>query len=246
MKPILVFQHVPHEGLGLLAELFQQRELSVRQIDVLKPGALADLDRERILDDSAGLVILGGPMNVDQTEQFPALAEELHWIRSAIEQQLPVLGICLGSQLLAKALGAKVYPNKTKEIGWYPLDLTDAGMIDPLFVGSARQETVFQWHGDTFDLPDGSRLLATSPVCRAQAFGYGANAYGLQFHMEVSTDMVETWLEEPENSCEVAALDYIDPAKIRAELVEALPRMLSFGRRVFGRFADLCQQQSQV
>ena len=103
---------------------------------------------------------------------------------------LPVLGICLGAQLLAKTLGARVYPNRVKEIGWYPIELTPAAADDPLFAQSGAQ-TVFQWHGDTFDLPAGAVHLARSPLCENQAFRYGHNAYGLQFHIEMTAAMID-------------------------------------------------------
>ena len=112
-------------------------------------------------------------MSANDVDQYPFLAAEVEWIQQAMRQQLPVLGICLGSQLLAKAMGAKVYPNKIKEIGWYPLNMLPATAEDPLFAGCEGTETVFQWHGDTFDLPPGAVLLAQSELCKHQAFRVG-------------------------------------------------------------------------
>ncbi len=150
------------------------------------------------------------------------------------------MGICLGSQLLAKTLGAKVYPGRRKEIGWYSVELTAAAADDRLFAQSGVR-TVFQWHGDTFDLPAGAVHLARSPVCENQAFRYGSNAYGLQFHIEMTAAMIDDWLTEAGNCRELAELDYIDPRSIRAQTGEELPRLQALAADVLGRFAEMCQ-----
>ena len=133
-------------------------------------------------------------MNVDEVEKYPHLAQEVEWIKQALAAGLPTLGICLGAQLLAKALGAKVYPNRVKEIGWYSAELTPHADRDPLFEGGGKQITVFHWHGDTFDLPPGTVRLAESKLCRNQAFRYGRSAYGLQFHIEMTAELIDSWL----------------------------------------------------
>ena len=173
MKPVLALRHVPHEGLGLLENIFYEHGVVHSVLD-LPRGAPRNFQPECL----AGLVVLGGPMNVDQTGQYPFLADEVHWIRQSLAAGLPVLGICLGSQLIAKALGARVQANGIREIGWYEIELTVDAATDPLFAGSAAKETVFQWHGDTFELPAGATLLATSPQCRNQAYRFGTNVYG--------------------------------------------------------------------
>jgi GMP synthase (glutamine-hydrolysing) len=183
-------------------------------------------------------------MNVDQTDRFPYLADEVQWIQQAVAADLPVLGICLGAQLLAKALGSPVYANPVKEIGWYPVEITAEAANDPLFRDAASVETVFQWHGDTFDLPDDATLLATAPACRHQAFRKGDCTYGLQFHVEVTAEIVADWLHEPGNCGELAGLDYIDPEQIRRESHNKLPAMESFGRRILSRWAALCRSRS--
>jgi GMP synthase (glutamine-hydrolysing) len=154
---------------------------------------------------------------------------------------MPVLGICLGSQLLAKAAGARVYPNAVKEIGWYSLELTADAADDPLFARCPPNPTVFQWHGDTFELPPGATHLAQSAACRHQAFRIGQAAWGLQFHLEVTAEMIETWLTEPGNCCELAGLDYIDADRIRAETPRLMPQLAHVAQCVLRPFVNLCR-----
>lgn len=236
MKPILVLQHVPHEGIGSLETYLAEAGLPVQYIKLFDvvPDSLE-------LENAAALIVMGGPMNVDEVEKFPFLAKEIEWLREATARNMPVLGICLGSQLLAKSLGARVYAHGVKEIGWYELELTVEAEADPLFAGSKPTETVFQWHGDTFDLPPGSVHLARSERCRHQAFRWGRNAYGFQFHIEMTPDMVESWLDEPQNCCELTPLTYIDPKRIRAETARRFPEMQSLGDRVLRRFTAICR-----
>jgi GMP synthase (glutamine-hydrolysing) len=235
MKPILALRHVPHEGLGLLTGAFTERGLAHEVLDM--PG-----HQLRSFDPAnwAGLVVLGGPMNVDEVGRYPFLADEARWIEQSVAVGLPVLGICLGAQLLAKASGARVYPNAIKEIGWYRVDWTGDAAVDSLFAGCRASSDVFQWHGDTFDLPQNATLLATSTHCRNQAFRVGKSAYGLQFHIEVTAPIIAEWLEEPGNCGELAGLDYIDPQAILAATLARLPAMTELGRTVLGRWADLC------
>ena len=192
------------------------------------------------LREAVALIVMGGPMSVHDVGQHPFLTAEIDWIQQAVERRLPMLGICLGSQLLAKAMGARVYPNRVKEIGWYPLEMLSTTAEDSLFADSNSTEMVFQWHGDTFDLPPGAVLLAQSALCKQQAFRVGPCAWGLQFHIEMTPDMVDSWLSEPGNCSELAQLDYIDPLAIRAATPREFPKMQQFGRRVLSRFAVMC------
>lgn len=239
MKPVIVFQQVPHESLGTLATVLADAGLSVRTIELFR-----QIPDDLQLDSAAGLIVLGGPMNVDQSDRYPYLKSELGWIRQALENDLPTLGICLGSQLLAKALGASVYPNEVKEIGWYEIELTSEAAGDHLFAGCEPCQTVFQWHGDTFDLPAGAIHLARSERCHAQAFRHGSNAYGLQFHIEVTAEMIDQWLDEPNNRRELAGLGYIDPVAIRNGTPHELPLMHALGHQVLPRFAALCRENT--
>ena len=144
--------------------------------------------------------------------------------------------------MLAKACGARVYPNRVKEIGWYMIQMTPQAEDDPLFGPCGRSIEVFHWHGDTFDLPPGAVHLAESPLCKHQAFRVGESAYGLQFHVEMTAAMVDDWLAEPGNCGELAALNSIDPAAIRAAAAEKLPRLQKLARQVLGQFAAMCRK----
>jgi GMP synthase (glutamine-hydrolysing) len=237
MKPVLAIRHVPHEGLGTIGDAFARRDVPVTVIDAFA-GELPRFDPQ----DFAGLVVMGGPMNVDETDRYPNLEIELQWLRQAVEAKLPILGVCLGSQLLAKALGSPVYANRIKEIGWYEVEWLPAAGDDSLFRSLPRPMTVFQWHGDTFDLPPGAVQLARSPQCENQAFRYGPAAYGLQFHMEVTAAIIDDWLCESGNCGELAEVSYIDPAVIREDTPKKLPTMELLGRQVFEEFAKLCQE----
>src|SRR5262249_47695751 len=132
------------------------------------------------------VVVLGGPMNIYEEDKFPWLIAEKKFIRQAIEEKLAVLGLCLGSQLIADVLGAKIYPNDEKEIGWFPVEVTEAALKHRLFSHWPNFFTPFHWHGDTFDLPEGAIHLARSQACRNQAFLYQDRVVGLQFHLEIN------------------------------------------------------------
>ena len=231
---VLILRHAPHESGGTLETALQSAGLAYQYIDLYQaiPPRLP-------LDQAAGLVVLGGPMNVDEVDRYPFLLHDVLWIQQAVEGRLPVLGVCLGAQLLAKALGARVYPNGVKEIGWYSIEMTPAATEDPVFAHGGTQ-TVFQWHGDTFDLPSGAVHLARSPLCENQAFRYGPNAYGLQFHVEMTAAMIDAWLGEPGNCGELAELDYIDPEAIRNQTPRELPRLQALAGQMLGRFARMC------
>jgi GMP synthase (glutamine-hydrolysing) len=191
-KEILVLQHADNESPGMLADFFNDKGWTVRTIHMgqmkLKPFDMLN---------AALIIAMGGPMNVYETEKYPFLKNEEELLHNAMTRKIPVLGICLGAQILAKACGAKVGKAPAKELGWYNVALTETGLHDPLFAGIARQFTVFQWHEDTFDLPVSVQLLASGDKCVNQAFRCGPNAYGLQFHVEASLAMVKEWLRDP-------------------------------------------------
>jgi GMP synthase (glutamine-hydrolysing) len=239
---VVVLRQVPHEGAGTLAGALAAAGLAWRYVDWFGDN----IDRQFDPRTAAGLVVLGGPMNVDQTDRYPFLATEVRWIEQALAAELPVLGICLGSQLLAKSLGSPVRANAIKEIGWYEVEFTPAASDDPLFAGAAPRETIFQWHGDTFDLPAGAVQLACSAQCQQQAFRFGRSAWGLQFHLEVTPAIVEQWLSEDGFCGELASLSYIDPAAIRRATPGGAAAMAPLATRVLGRFAELCRARAEA
>jgi GMP synthase (glutamine-hydrolysing) len=183
---LLAVQHVPWEGPHRILDACG--ELHVRTV---KPLAGQPLPAH---DEVAGAVFMGGPMNVDEVERFPALAAEREWLAAAVERGTPVLGICLGAQLLARALGSEVRAEEGPEIGFAPVEVADSS--DPLLGGLAPRSDVLHWHGDVFDLPDGARHLASSERTACQAFRAG-NAWGVLFHPEADFALVEAWLEVP-------------------------------------------------
>jgi GMP synthase (glutamine-hydrolysing) len=236
---VLILRHMRHEPGGTLETAIRDAGLDYEYVDLFQHTP------ERLpLADAAGLVVLGGAMNVDETDRYPFLAADLRWIERALEIGLPTLGICLGAQLLAKVLGSRVYPNRVKEIGWYEIELTPEAAADPLWAQSGPR-TVFQWHGDTFDLPAGTTLLARGDLCENQAFRYGTSAYGVQFHIEMTAGMIEEWLTEPGNTAELAKADGIDPAQIRALTPTELPRLQALAADVLGRFGGMCRKSKR-
>ena len=235
MRRLLVLQHVPFEILGTLHPLLKARGFRLRYTNFGRhPDAHPQVSRYN------GLVVLGGPMNVDDLKRHPHLAVEVKIIEQAISQGLPVLGICLGAQLIAKALGAPVYANGGREIGWYEVLPTPAAKDDPLFRDFGSGEKLFQWHGDTFALPAGAVSLVTSRLCPCQAFRYGVTVYGFQFHLEVDEPLIERWLRVPQHKAELGAgPGQSDPAVIRRETTQYIDRARYLSARVFSRFIDL-------
>jgi GMP synthase (glutamine-hydrolysing) len=223
---VLAFRHIPFEGLGSIADSLEACGAECRIIDPFDGNsALPDLS------GASGLIFMGGPMSVN--DDLSWLRQEEIVIRQAAERGIPVLGVCLGAQLIAKALGARVYRNRVKEIGWFDIDYTGAAQQDALFRGLPSPEPVFHWHGETFDLPAGSELLASSEGCAHQAFRCGAGIYGLQFHLEVTPDMIADWCAQDANCGDVRELaEPIDPHRHAA-------RMAELSRTVFGRWCGL-------
>ncbi len=185
----LVIKHIDVEGPGLIQHYLKQEKLPYRILN-LKPSA-----RFPKLEDITHIVLLGGPMNVYEEERYPFLRDEDLFIKEAIQRGKAILGVCLGAQLIAKALGAKVFKAPVKEIGWYDVSLTKIGSQDPLFSYLPKTFSVFQWHEDTFEIPKSGKLIATSSPVSHQAFRYGEKVYGLQFHLEVTEEMIREWIE---------------------------------------------------
>ncbi len=232
---VLVLRHVPHEHLGTLALALRSNNLAYEYVNFYE-----DTNLNVSVEGSSALIILGGPMNVNETDKCPFLDVEDGLIKRAIEKDIPVLGICLGAQLIAKSLGAQVTKNREKEIGWYPLKVTDEGRKDKLFKHLSVVETVFQWHGDTFEIPRGATHLAESALCPNQAFRFGSSVYGLQFHIEVMPEMILEWLNVPENRIEITPLkDKINPDVIKAEIPKFIGRLNLLAKDVFQEFCAI-------
>ena len=172
-------QHVPFEGLGSIDSWLQSMRADVSVTRFFEDPALPDVD------DLHLLVIMGGPMSVNDEQEFPWLAAEQEFIRKAIETGKAVIGICLGAQLIAGALGAAVYPNREKEIGWFPVTAEPVSDTEDVFT-FPQELLAFHWHGETFDLPEGATRLARSAACENQAFQLGKRVIGLQFHLETT------------------------------------------------------------
>jgi GMP synthase (glutamine-hydrolysing) len=235
MARIIVLQHVPYEILGTMNPLLKQMGIRIKYVNFGRhPHAVPNVEGYH------GLVILGGPMNVDQVAHYPHLETEIKVIQHAMRLQIPILGICLGAQLIAKANGAKVEKHSCTEIGWYPLEKTAAGEQDPLLCHMNSQETIFQWHGDTFAIPDNAQHLVRGHTCENQAFRIGDNVYGFQFHLEVDAAMIERWLNVAVHKAELSKLEgQIDPAIIRAEIPKYIDRSMALSKLVFTEFCKL-------
>jgi GMP synthase (glutamine-hydrolysing) len=192
------------------------------------------------LEKYHGLIVLGGWMGVYEADHYPHIHLECRLIEAALKRGMPVLGICLGAQILAHTLGATVKKHTQKEVGWQEVKLTEGGKQDPLLGHFSASERVFQMHGDTFSIPAGAEHLAFSEACAGQAFRYGENAYGLQFHLESDEDMIRRFLKNPENRQELEAFAGPDaPEKIEADTGLYLPRSLELGRSTFSAFLNL-------
>ncbi|UXI67176.1 type 1 glutamine amidotransferase [Tahibacter amnicola] len=235
MPRLLVFQHVAAEPLGTLDRLIRQRGHRIKFVNFERePDAQPCLDRYR------GLVVLGGPMNVEDQERRPHLKTELRAIETALAQNKPVLGICLGAQLLAHVLGAPVQRHRETEIGWYDVKTTEAGRSDPVLAPLGAVHPVFQWHSYTFEVPRDAHHLAETASCANQAFRYGQNAYGFQFHLEANRALIERWLSIPSYRDDMLAASLPhDEAAIRARTASAAAVMEATAERVFNNFLDL-------
>ena len=235
MSRILVLQHVAAEPLGTLDPLIRARGHRIRYVNFQRhPDAAPSMDRYH------GLIVLGGPMNVQDQHQRPHLVTEMRLIEQALTQDKPVLGICLGSQLLAHVLGAPVRRHRQSEIGWYDLSTTPAGREDAVLHPLGDSAPVFQWHSYTFDIPASAEHLAQTQSCENQAFRYGRSAYGFQFHLEMDAPLIERWLANPvyRDELDAAGLPH-DAEAIRALTSRHIAPMQAQAEAVFNNFLDL-------
>lgn len=211
MKHATVIRHIAFEDLGSLAEALSQQNYTVRYLE-------AGIDDLTSIDPSTDLlVILGGPIGAYDEQDYPFLLDELHLLERRLTDDLPTLGICLGAQLMARALGAKVYPGSRKEIGWSPLKLSSTGQQTALAHLAEDQTAVLHWHGDTFDLPAGAIHLAATALYHNQAFSWKQRGLALQFHPEVTAQGLERWFIG--HACEIGTTPDITVAKLREDSV---------------------------
>jgi GMP synthase (glutamine-hydrolysing) len=223
---VVAFRHSPSEGIGSIAGALERHNIACLDLD-LYAGAGAAPE----LADVAGMILMGGPMSVN--DDLSWLGDEMGAIRDAIHRGKPVLGICLGAQLIAKALGARVYRNPVKEIGWAQVYWTEQAAADPLFRGFLHPETLFHWHGETFDLPNGAERLAYSEACGNQAFRVAGHVYGLQFHAEVTPAIIEDWCRADEHCG--SAREMVAPIDPYANS----PRLAEIAGTIFDRWCGL-------
>ncbi len=234
MSKIWVLQHTACETLGSIADALEAEALAWQYVRVFEgmpvPAEIAD---------AGGLIVMGGPMGVYEQDRHPHLKDELRLIEAALKTGKPVLGVCLGSQLLAAALGAAVRKGPRKEIGWYPIRLSAAASEDRLWSGAPREFMAMHWHGDVFDLPAGAVNLASSDLTPHQAFRYGTYAYGLLFHLEMTAEMIgEMAAAFGEELRQTGG----DAQHLAAQSAENCPRLAAIGEIVFTRWARLVHE----
>lgn len=229
---LLALQHIACEPPAAFEDELRSRGLELERVELDEGDALPDWR------EFAGMIVMGGPMGAYEEDAHPWLAEEKRAIGAAARAGHPVWGVCLGAQLLAGALGANVYPGPSAEVGLLPVELTPEAAHDPVFRNAPASFPTLQWHGDTFDLPSGATLLASSPAYRNQAFVF-EHAYGLQFHLEVSPELAAEWGEVPAYSASLEAIrgpGALD--RLVAEVNEHAAATVPLARDLFGRWLE--------
>lgn len=225
MKTAVAIRHVAFEDLGSFASVLSQRGWALRYLE-------AGVDRLDDFDPAKPdlLVMLGGPIGAYEEASYPFIRDELSLLQRRLQADRPTLGICLGAQMMARALGARVYPGPRKEIGWTPLRLSPEGQVSPLAHLDGALTSMLHWHGDTFDLPAGATGLASSDPYPNQAFCWGRSALALQCHPEVRASQIERWLIGHAGELAAAGISIPD---LRAESARLAPTLEQQGRRFF-------------
>lgn len=231
MARVIVLQHYGCETLGAIADALQRLRVECDYFSLVdRRSATPDIG------DAQGLIVLGGPFSVYDPERYPFVQREMEVIRRGLDLGRPILGICLGSQMLATVLGGEVRAAVAPEIGWLRVQLEPAARDDRLFHNLAESFVTCVWHGDIFDLPPGAVSLARSTMTACQAYRYGANAYGLLFHLEMKPEMVAACVHAFESRLHQAG---IDPGHCVAEAVERLAAVAPVAETVFNRWAEM-------
>jgi GMP synthase (glutamine-hydrolysing) len=234
---LLVLQHLYSEHPGSFADVIRERDIDVVTV------ALDEGETLPPLRDVDAILVMGGPMSANDDDDHPWLAAERAFIRDAVQSGVPFLGACLGAQLLAASLDAAVYPGPAgPEVALGPVDVVAAGQDDPVFAGLAPSFVACHWHGDTYDLPDGAELLASTAQYRHQAFRVGDSAYAIQFHVEPTVEQIAQWRQIPEY---VAALESVmDPEAAEAFLRDTeatVPELSVTSRKLIAAWLDLAE-----
>ena len=231
---VLILQHIPCEPPGVYEDVLRERGATLVRVELDEGEPLPELD------GISAIVAMGGPMSVNDEREHPWLVAEKRLIRDAVGAGIPFFGACLGVQLFASSLGARVTTGRVPEVGVLPVYGTEAARDDPVFSGLSWPRPTLQWHSDSFELPDGATLLATSPLYPHQAFRVGELAYGVQFHLEVTDEMADEWARVPEYA--VAADRALGPGgleRLLGEFRSSADEMRADARTLFSRWVDL-------
>lgn len=236
MKPLLCFRHEPTDTLGVARQAFLDEDLPMRVLDAWGEGAWPGPE------EVAGYLVMGGAMNVDQINSHPYLAEERRLLRRVIEADVPVMGVCLGAQLMARALDQPVIRAPRRKCGFFPVYPTEEGAGDPVVSAFASGDIEFHWNEDAFDLPPGATLLASGPDGAIDAYRMGTRAWGIAFHPEVDGPELDGWIDAAGPKLE--SVWGRSPEELRKEAVERLPEHEERGVELFRRFARCVKQTS--
>ena len=230
MAKIWVLQNHPIERLGTIADELENAALAWQYVRTYE-GVTVPRD----MKGAGGLIVMGGPMGVYETGRYPFLKDAMALIECALKDNKPVLGVCLGSQLLAATLGARVYKGRGREIGWHPVKLAPEATDDRLFRDLPASFTALHWHGDVFELPRGALGLASSSMTPLQAFRYGQRAYGLLFHLEATEEQVRAMVREFADEVRDANAD---GGQIINTAASHIASLAAVAETVFGRWAS--------
>jgi len=239
VKPLLLVRNDGFETYGVAVPSLRSAGAELLLVDAFEGQPLPELS------EVAGVVMLGGTVNADQVDRYPFLLEDRTLTREAVEAGVPYLGVCLGAQILARALDRPVLKAARREVGFQPVHPTEAASDDALLSGFTDGDRVFQWHEDTFDLPEGATLLATDDDVPHQAFRVGDLAWGIQFHFEVDGAELEAWLDEADSLMDLEATWGKSSEDIRLEAKEHMAAHEERGREVFRRFADVVRRATR-